>query len=97
MKTFLCFSLVPIAILLLLVAPSAQGAQDMREQQVEARTSVHNLKVKAAAEEEAARQEAARSREKIAGDRTLLDQEVPLLETEVGDLEKAVARPRSRG
>ncbi|MFH0784016.1 MAG: MotA/TolQ/ExbB proton channel family protein [Pseudomonadota bacterium] len=91
MKTLCLFYLVPVAVFLFFTAQPAQSAEDMRAQQVEARTTLHSLKAKAVAEEETARQEAAGSREKIAGDRTLLDQEVRRIEAEVAVLEKAVA------
>ena len=91
MKILYFFYLVPVAVFLFFTASPAQSAEDMRAQQVEARISLHNLKAKATAEEETARQEAARSREKIAGDRTLLDQDVRRIEAEVVAFEKAVA------
>lgn len=91
MKIFLSLFFVPVAIILLSVASPGQSAEDMRTQQVEARTALKTLKAKATATEEAARLEAARSREKIAGDRNLLDQEVRRIEAEVTTLEKTVA------
>lgn len=91
MKIYLPLFLVPVTIFLLFAAQPGQCAEDMRTQQVEARTTLNTLKAKAAAEEGAARQEAARSRDKIAGDRTLLDQEVRSIEAEVTTLEKTVA------
>lgn len=84
-------SCVATASLFLLIVPQARAAEDMRARQVEARTALRELQVKAAAEEEAARQEAIRSRERIAGDRTLLEQEVGRIEAETAALEKAVA------
>ncbi len=90
MKIFRKFLLFPVALLLLAASPG-QGTEDMRVPQVDARISLNTLKAKAAAEEEAARQEAARSRDKIAGDRTLLDQEVGRIEAETAALEKTVA------
>jgi biopolymer transport protein ExbB len=91
MKIFLKFFVFSVALLLLLAAPPAQSAEDMRAQQVDARTSLATLKAKAMAEEEAAKQEAARSRDKIAGDKILLDQEVRRIEAETAALEKTVA------
>ena len=91
MKIFFQFFIFPVALFLFLAAQSVEGAEDMRAQQIDARTSLATLKAKAAAEEEAAKQEAARSREKIAGDKTLLDQEVRRIEAETAALEKAVA------
>lgn len=91
MKLCFPFFLVTVALFLLSVAEPVQSAEDMRSQQVEARTALNVLKAKAAAEEETARLEAASSRAKIAGDRTLLDQEVSRIEAEVTALEKTVA------
>jgi len=91
MKIFFQFFIIPIAIFLLMAASPSQGAEDMRAQQVDARTSLATLKAKAAAEEEAAKQEAVRSREKIAGDKILLEQEVHRIEAETTALEKTVA------
>ena len=91
MKIFMSLFFVPVTIFLLFVAPPVHSAEDMRAQQIEARTALNVLKAKATAEEEAARLEAARSREKITDDRTLLDQEVHRIEAEVATLEKTVA------
>ncbi|MFH0783022.1 MAG: MotA/TolQ/ExbB proton channel family protein [Pseudomonadota bacterium] len=91
MKIFSSLFLVLVATFLLFAAQPGQCAEDMRVQQVEARTTLNTLKAKAAAEEETARKEAAGSREKIAGDRTLLEQEVRRIEAEVTILEKTVA------
>jgi biopolymer transport protein ExbB len=77
-------------LLLLLVANLAMGGQDMRELQVQARQALQSLQQKAVAEEETARQEAARSRDRISGDRATLLQAVQKLETEVGVLDKSV-------
>ncbi len=91
MKIFVKLLIIPIALFFSLATQNVEGAEDMRAQQVDARTTLNTLKVKATAEEEAAKQEAARSREKIAGDRTLLEQEVRRLEGETATVEKSVA------
>lgn len=91
MKCFLSLFLIPVAVFFLFAAQLGQCAEDMRVQQVEARTALNVLKAKAAAEEEVARLEAANSREKIVSDRTLLDQEIRRIEAEVATLEKTVA------
>ncbi len=91
MKIFWRLLLFSVVLFLLLAPPPAESGEDMRVQQVDARITLNTLKAKAAAEEEAARQEAAISREKIAGDRILLDQEVRRIEAETAALEKTVA------
>ena len=91
MKIFFQLLIFPVALFFSLAVQNVEGAEDMRAQQVDARTTLNTLKAKATAEEEAAKQEASRSREKIAGDRTLLEQEVRRLEGETATLEKSVA------
>lgn len=90
MNSFFIFRYL-LTFLLLLVATSATGGQDMRKLQVEARQALQNLQQKAAAEEETAHQEAGRSRDRISGDRATLLQAIRQLETEVDVLKESVA------
>lgn len=90
MKSSLILSLTLTMLLILGAGASSQAAEDMRAQQGEARETLQQLKAKAAAEEEEARREAAHSREKIATDRTTLEQAVRQLEEQTASLEKKV-------
>ncbi|MGB3224700.1 MAG: hypothetical protein WBB23_17990, partial [Desulforhopalus sp.] len=90
MKVFLIVRFLPLIIMLTISASSAVGSEDMRILQGEFREALHNLKQKAAAEEETAKIEAAKSRERISADRASLEQAVLRVETEVKSLEEAV-------
>lgn len=79
-----------LLVCLLILNSTAAWAQDMRDLQVQARLAREDLREKAAAEAQAARQESAESRARITGDRATLEQAVDLLETQVQDLQKAV-------
>lgn len=81
--------LLALACLLILNSPVA-WAQDMRDLQTQARQAREDLREKAAAEAQAARQEAAESRAHITSDRAALEEAIDLLETQVQDLQKAV-------
>ncbi|KJS01902.1 MAG: hypothetical protein VR65_07405 [Desulfobulbaceae bacterium BRH_c16a] len=91
MKICFAFPLTLAAVFFLFAASPVFSAEDMREQRIEARTTLKNLQAKAAAEEQSAREEAMQSREKIAGDRVLLDRELHRVEAEVATLEQEVA------
>jgi len=91
MKICFAFPLTLAAVFFLFAASPVFSAEDMREQRIEARTPLKNLQAKAAAEEQSAREEAMQSREKIAGDRVLLDRELHRVEAEVATLEQEVA------
>jgi biopolymer transport protein ExbB len=85
------FLILTITLLFTLnMATPSQAAEDMRRQQGEARETLQQLKAKAAAEEEAARREAAQSRETIAADRATLEQAVRQLEEQTVSLERRV-------
>ncbi len=90
MKVFLIVRFLPLIIMLTISASSAVGSEDMRILQGEFREALHNLKQKAAAEEETAKIEAAKSRERISADRASLEQAVQRVEAEVKSLEAAV-------
>ncbi len=90
MNSLFIFRPIPLLLLLLLVVAPAEGSQDMRELQVEARQALQNLQQKAAAEKETARQDAERSRNRISSDRATLLQAIQKLENEVGILDNAV-------
>jgi biopolymer transport protein ExbB len=90
MNSLFIFRCIPTFLLLLLIATTAGGSQDMRELQVEARQALQNLQQKATAEKETARQDAERSRNRISGDRASLLQAIQQLETEVGTLNDSV-------
>lgn len=90
MKSSLILTLTFTILFTLGTGTASEAAEDMRRQQGEARETLQQLKAKAAAEEEAARREAALSREKIATDRATLEQAVRQLEEQTSSLEKKV-------
>ncbi|MGE0083925.1 MAG: MotA/TolQ/ExbB proton channel family protein [Desulfococcaceae bacterium] len=90
MKSLFLFRYVSAFFIVFMVFLTAAQAQDMRELQVQARQSREALLQKAAAEEKAAREEAARSRELITRDRSALEQVVRKMEEKVKTLEAAV-------
>ena len=91
MKSSLILPITFAILFTLGVGAASEAADDMRRQQAEARETLQQLKAKAAAEEEAARGEAAQSREKIAADRAALEQAVRQLEEQTASLERKVS------
>ncbi|MFN2354522.1 MAG: MotA/TolQ/ExbB proton channel family protein [Desulfopila sp.] len=91
MKLFLIVRFLPLLITLTISVSTATGSEDMRILQGEFREALHNLKQKAMDEEESAKIEAAKSRNRISGDRGSLEQAILRVETEVKSLETAVA------
>jgi hypothetical protein len=90
MNLFLILRFFPLLITLTISVSTAAGSEDMRVLQGEFREALHDLKQKAAAEEQTARTEAAKSRERISGDRATLEQAILRVENEVKSLETAV-------
>jgi biopolymer transport protein ExbB len=91
----LLFYVLIVFLLLFLISGTPCHAQDMRTLQIRAQQARQDLEQKAAAERDAAREEATRSREKILTDKTALDRLVAELESqnrqlqqETDDLEK---------
>ena len=91
MKSSLILPITFAILFTLGVGAASEAADDMRRQQAEARETLLQLKAKAAAEEEAAREEAAQSRAKIAADRAALEQAVRQLEEQTASLERKVS------